>query len=154
MVSIAIIGRPNVGKSTLFNRLVGKRLALVDDRPGVTRDRREGEAQLLDIEFQVLDTAGLEEAGGDTLEGRMRAQTEAAIAAADLSLFVVDAKSGMTRRIPILESCCAAPADRSCWWQTRPRHAARMWALRCILAQPWRACRHFGRAWRGHGRPS
>ncbi|WP_285293753.1 ribosome biogenesis GTPase Der [Aureimonas altamirensis] len=96
MVSIAIIGRPNVGKSTLFNRLVGKRLALVDDRPGVTRDRREGEARLLDIEFQVLDTAGLEEAGGDTLEGRMRAQTEAAIAAADLSLFVVDAKSGMT----------------------------------------------------------
>ncbi|MCM2503186.1 ribosome biogenesis GTPase Der [Aureimonas altamirensis] len=96
MVSIAIIGRPNVGKSTLFNRLVGKRLALVDDRPGVTRDRREGEAHLFDIEFQVLDTAGLEEAGADTLEGRMRAQTEAAIATADLSLFVVDAKTGMT----------------------------------------------------------
>lgn len=96
MVSIAIIGRPNVGKSTLFNRLVGKRLALVDDRPGVTRDRREGEARLFDIEFQVLDTAGLEEAGADTLEGRMRAQTEAAIAMADLSLFVVDAKTGMT----------------------------------------------------------
>ncbi|WP_062227432.1 ribosome biogenesis GTPase Der [Aureimonas frigidaquae] len=96
MVTIAIIGRPNVGKSTLFNRLVGKRLALVDDRPGVTRDRREGDAHLLDIEFSVIDTAGLEEAGGETLEGRMRAQTEAAIREADLSLFVVDAKSGMT----------------------------------------------------------
>ncbi|WP_185985182.1 ribosome biogenesis GTPase Der [Aureimonas mangrovi] len=96
MPTIAIIGRPNVGKSTLFNRLVGKRLALVDDRPGVTRDRREGEASLLDIEFTIVDTAGLEEAGADTLEGRMRAQTETAIDAADLSLFIVDAKSGMT----------------------------------------------------------
>ncbi|MFD2237212.1 ribosome biogenesis GTPase Der [Aureimonas populi] len=96
MVTIAIIGRPNVGKSTLFNRLVGKRLALVDDRPGVTRDRREGDATLLDIEFTVVDTAGLEDAGAQTLEGRMRAQTEAAVDAADLSLFVVDAKSGLT----------------------------------------------------------
>ncbi|KAA0972435.1 ribosome biogenesis GTPase Der [Aureimonas fodinaquatilis] len=96
MVTIAIIGRPNVGKSTLFNRLVGKRLALVDDRPGVTRDRREGAATLFDLEFDIVDTAGLEEAGAETLEGRMRAQTESAIAVADLSLFVVDAKSGLT----------------------------------------------------------
>ncbi|MEF2070506.1 ribosome biogenesis GTPase Der [Consotaella aegiceratis] len=96
MVTIAIIGRPNVGKSTLFNRLVGKRLALVDDRPGVTRDRRAGEAKLADIEFEVIDTAGLEEAAAETLQGRMRAQTEAAIAAADLSLFLIDAKAGVT----------------------------------------------------------
>ncbi|WAJ26904.1 ribosome biogenesis GTPase Der [Antarcticirhabdus aurantiaca] len=95
MVAIAIIGRPNVGKSTLFNRLVGKRLALVDDRPGVTRDRRSGDAQLLDLEFQAIDTAGLEEADADSLEGRMRAGTEAAIREADLSLFVVDAKHGL-----------------------------------------------------------
>ncbi|WP_427024044.1 ribosome biogenesis GTPase Der [Aureimonas ureilytica] len=96
MVTIAIIGRPNVGKSTLFNRLVGRKLALVDDRPGVTRDRREGEATLQDLEFRIIDTAGLEEATADSLEGRMRAQTERAIDDADLSLFVVDAKSGMT----------------------------------------------------------
>ncbi|KQT82156.1 ribosome biogenesis GTPase Der [Aurantimonas sp. Leaf443] len=96
MVTIAIIGRPNVGKSTLFNRLVGKRLALVDDRPGVTRDRRPGDAHLLDIAFEVMDTAGLEEAGAETLEGRMRAQTEEAISSADLCLFMIDVKSGLT----------------------------------------------------------
>lgn len=95
MVTIAIIGRPNVGKSTLFNRLVGRKLALVDDRPGVTRDRRESEARLLDLHFRVLDTAGLEEADAESLEGRMRAGTERAIEEADLSLFVVDAKNGL-----------------------------------------------------------
>jgi GTP-binding protein len=94
--TVAIVGRPNVGKSTLFNRLVGKKLALVDDLPGVTRDRRPGDAKLIDLEFTIIDTAGLEEAGPDTLEGRMRAQTEAAIDEADLSLFVVDAKFGLT----------------------------------------------------------
>ena len=81
--SLAIIGRPNVGKSTLFNRLTGKKLALVDDRPGVTRDRREGEAKLADLRFTIIDTAGLEEGPRATLEGRMRAQTESAILAAD-----------------------------------------------------------------------
>jgi GTP-binding protein len=96
MVTIAIIGRPNVGKSTLFNRLVGKRLALVDDRPGVTRDRRSGEASLMDLEFEIVDTAGLEITGAETLEGRMRAQTEIAIASADLVLFMVDVKVGLT----------------------------------------------------------
>ena len=94
--TVAIVGRPNVGKSTLFNRLVGKKLALVDDTPGVTRDRRPGDAKLVDLRFTIIDTAGLEEAGPETLEGRMRAQTEAAIDEADLSLFVVDAKFGLT----------------------------------------------------------
>lgn len=94
--TVAIVGRPNVGKSTLFNRLVGKKLALVDDTPGVTRDRRPGEAKLVDLRFTIIDTAGLEEAGPETLEGRMRAQTEMAIDEADLSLFVVDAKFGLT----------------------------------------------------------
>lgn len=91
----AIVGRPNVGKSTLFNRLVGKKLALVDDRPGVTRDRREGEARLAGLRFQVVDTAGLEEAGEASLLGRMRQQTEAAIAGADVILFVIDARTGV-----------------------------------------------------------
>ena len=94
--TVAIIGRPNVGKSTLFNRLVGKRLALVDDTPGVTRDRRLADARIGDLHFQVIDTAGLEEAHSESLEGRMRRQTELAIAEADVSLFLVDAKSGIT----------------------------------------------------------
>ena len=96
MFSLAIIGRPNVGKSTLFNRLVGKKLALVDDRPGVTRDRREGCARLADLSFTVVDTAGLEEGGEASLEGRMRAQTEAAIEQADAILFLIDARAGVT----------------------------------------------------------
>ncbi len=94
--TVAIVGRPNVGKSTLFNRLVGKKLALVDDTPGVTRDRRPGDAKLVDLRFQIIDTAGLEIAAPDTLQGRMRQQTETAIDDADLTLFVVDAKAGLT----------------------------------------------------------
>ncbi|MFT4001721.1 MAG: ribosome biogenesis GTPase Der [Rhizobium sp.] len=94
--TVAIVGRPNVGKSTLFNRLVGKKLALVDDTPGVTRDRRPGDAKLIDLRFRIVDTAGLEEAQDESLQGRMRAQTEAAIDEADLTLFVVDAKMGLT----------------------------------------------------------
>src|SRR6478609_4880980 len=93
---LAIIGRPNVGKSTLFNRLVGKKLALVDDQPGVTRDRREGEAHLGDLTFTAIDTAGLEEADSATLAGRMRQQTEAAIGDADAIIFVIDARAGLT----------------------------------------------------------
>jgi GTP-binding protein len=94
--TVAIVGRPNVGKSTLFNRLVGKRLALVDDLPGVTRDRREGRARLGDLAFNVIDTAGLAEAAPESLAGRMQEQTEAAIASADAILFVVDARAGTT----------------------------------------------------------
>jgi GTPase len=96
-----IIGRPNVGKSTLFNRLVGRRLALVDDQPGVTRDRREGDAKLGDLSFKVIDTAGLEDAARESLSGRMQAQTAAAIVQSDAVLFLVDARAGPT------------PADRA-----------------------------------------
>jgi GTP-binding protein len=93
---VAIIGRPNVGKSTLFNRLVGKKLALVDDRPGVTRDRREGDASLLNVPFRLVDTAGFEDEDPQSLPGRMRAQTEAAVKMADVALFMVDARAGVT----------------------------------------------------------
>ena len=94
--TVAIIGRPNVGKSTLFNRLVGKRLALVDDQPGVTRDRREGDANLLGLEFRVFDTAGFEDEDPQTLPGRMRQQTEAAVRDADAALFLIDGREGVT----------------------------------------------------------
>ncbi|WP_289150411.1 ribosome biogenesis GTPase Der [uncultured Salipiger sp.] len=94
--SLAIVGRPNVGKSTLFNRLVGRRLALVDDQPGVTRDLREGEGKLGDLRFTVIDTAGLEEATDDSLQGRMRRLTERAVDMADVCLFMIDARVGVT----------------------------------------------------------
>jgi len=93
--TVAIIGRPNVGKSTLFNRLVGQRLALVDDSPGVTRDRREGEAALGDLRFRVIDTAGLDEGEAGSLVERMQQQTERALAAADVALFLIDARAGL-----------------------------------------------------------
>lgn len=95
-LKLAIIGRPNVGKSTLFNRLVGKRLALVDDTPGVTRDRRVADGSIGQLKFQVVDTAGLEDAADESLEARMRAQTDLAISQADVVLFMIDAKAGVT----------------------------------------------------------
>src|SRR6516164_8425838 len=94
--AVAILGRPNVGKSTLFNRLVGRRSALVDNTPGLTRDRREGEGRIADLGFRVIDTAGLEEAAPASLEGRMRVHTERALAAADVALLVIDAREGIT----------------------------------------------------------
>ena len=94
--SLAIVGRPNVGKSTLFNRLIGKRVALVDDQPGVTRDLREGEARLGHLRFVAIDTAGLEEATDESLQGRMRKLTESAIEVADACLFVIDSRVGVT----------------------------------------------------------
>ncbi|MCP1471217.1 GTP-binding protein [Sphingobium sp. OAS761] len=94
--TVAIVGRPNVGKSTLFNRLVGKKLALVDDQPGVTRDRREGQAHLLGLDFTIIDTAGYEDEDPQSLPGRMRLQTEAAVEHADVALFVIDARAGIT----------------------------------------------------------
>ncbi len=96
MLTVAIVGRPNVGKSTLFNRLVGQRLALVDDQPGVTRDLREGQAKLADLRFTVIDTAGLETVTDDSLPGRMRKLTERAVEAADICLFLIDARAGVT----------------------------------------------------------
>ena len=95
-LTVAIVGRPNVGKSTLFNRLVGQRVALVDDEPGVTRDRREGEAALGDLRFRVIDTAGLDEAAPDSLGARMQEQTARALADADVALFLIDARAGIT----------------------------------------------------------
>ncbi|PCG13394.1 MULTISPECIES: ribosome biogenesis GTPase Der [Sphingomonas] len=92
---VAIVGRPNVGKSTLFNRLVGKKLALVDDRPGVTRDRREGDAHLLGLDFRIVDTAGYEDEDPNSLPGRMRQQTQAAVDSADVALFMIDARAGI-----------------------------------------------------------
>jgi len=99
--TVTIVGRPNVGKSTLFNRLVGARRALVDDLPGVTRDRREGEGRLGDLSFRVIDTAGLEDAAAESLSAKMQAQTAAAVAQSDAVLFLVDARAGAT------------PADRA-----------------------------------------
>lgn len=93
--TLAIVGRPNVGKSTLFNRLVGKRIALVDNQPGVTRDLREGDARLADLKFTVIDTAGLEEVTDDSLQGRMRRLTERAVEMADVCLFIIDARTGI-----------------------------------------------------------
>ena len=124
--TVAIVGRPNVGKSTLFNRLVGRRAALVAPTPGVTRDRREGWARIGPLRFRAIDTAGLEEAAPETLEGRMMAQTERALADADAALLLIDGRAGVTpadrffanrlrrQRVPVIlavNKCEGAAAD-------------------------------------------
>src|ERR1700761_6577254 len=95
-LKLAIVGRPNVGKSTLFNRLAGKKLAIVDDRPGVTRDRRTAEGRLGDLDLELIDTAGFEDVDDESLEARMRIQTERALDECDGALFVIDAREGVT----------------------------------------------------------
>ena len=151
--TIAIVGRPNVGKSTLFNRLVGRRLALVDDLPGVTRDRREGQARLGDLDFTIIDTAGLEEAGAESLAGRMLAQTKTAIEQADAVFFMLDAKTGpvpddrafadLVRRSgkPVIVVANKAEGKGS---GARRAGSLRAWSRR--------SGRHLGRARRGAGR--
>lgn len=118
---VAIVGRPNVGKSTLFNRLVGKKLALVDDRPGVTRDRREGDATLIGMDFRVVDTAGYEDHDAQTLPGRMRLQTEAAIGQADVALFLVDARAGVVPLDEEIARWLRSSSTPSCSPPTRRR---------------------------------
>ena len=120
---IAIIGRPNVGKSTLFNRLTGKRAALVSDMPGLTRDRREGEADLGGNAVTIVDTAGLEDAKRGSIAERMRQQTEAALGAADLVLFVVDAREGVTSDDKSFAKLVRSSGRPSCSSPTRARAA-------------------------------
>ena len=148
--TIAIIGRPNVGKSTLFNRLVGQKLALVDDKPGVTRDRREGEARLGDLEFTVIDTAGLDEGAKGSLTARMQEQTETAIELADALMFVVDARAGLTPTDRAFADF-ARRADKPVLLRRQQergqaRRDRRDGGLR---ARPRRADPDFGRTWRG-----
>ena len=151
--TVAIVGRPNVGKSTLFNRLVGARRALVDDRPGVTRDRREGEGRLGDLSFSVIDTAGLEDAHGDSLTARMQAQTAAAMAQADVVLFLVDARAGTTRcrsRLCRSGAQIREAGDRRGKQKRRPRRRSRR--SRSLCARIGRAGRDQRRTRRGLGR--
>ena len=152
--TVAIIGRPNVGKSTLFNRLAGRKLALVDDTPGVTRDRRVHPARLYDLDFDVIDTAGFEDAGRETLQGRMRAQTEIAIREADLVFFVIDAKSRAdcptTRPLPI--SCARSGKPVVLVANKAEARGAGAGMLEGLGTRPRRAGADLGRARPGHAR--
>ncbi len=118
---VAIVGRPNVGKSTLFNRLVGRKIALVDDTPGVTRDRREAEGKIGDLRFRILDTAGYEDRFDGSLEDRMRQGTELAIREADVILFMIDARAGVTPLDERFAQVLRKSARKSTSSPTRPR---------------------------------
>ena len=123
--TVIIIGRPNVGKSTLFNRLVGKRLALVDDQPEVTRDRRFGDAEIAGLEFQVVDTAGWEDEDPASLPGRMRMQTEVSLEGADAAMFVFDARVGLTRSMRKSPAGCRTGRARGLGRQQGRRQTGR-----------------------------
>ena len=148
--TFAIVGRPNVGKSTLFNRLVGRRLALVDDEPGVTRDRQEGEGKLGDLSFKVIDTAGLEHAAAGGLSARMQAQTAAAMAQADAVLFLVDARAGVTpARTALSPTWRANRASPQSWSpikaRAEPARLERWRRMRWDLASPFTISAEHGR---------
>ena len=148
--TIAIIGRPNVGKSTLFNRLVGQKLALVDDEPGVTRDRREGEARLGDLEFTIIDTAGLDEGAKGSLTARMQEQTETAIELADALMFVIDARVGPDAERSRLRRF--RPPRQQAGGAGRQQERGQAWRSRrdgILRARPRRSDPDLGRAWRG-----
>ena len=152
--TVAIVGRPNVGKSTLFNRLVGRKLALVDDRPGVTRDRREGEASLLGLDFRVIDTAGYEDEDPETLPGRMRAQTIAAVREADAALFLIDARAGLTPLDEEIARWLRSETTPIILAANKAEGAAgRIGNPRGLVARARRADPAQRRAWRGRGRP-
>ena len=112
---VAIVGRPNVGKSTLFNVLAGERISIVQDTPGVTRDRIYAEVQWLDKAFTLIDTGGIEPDSKDVILSQMREQAEIAIATADVIMFIVDVRQGLQDSDSKVQICCAVPANRSCW---------------------------------------
>ncbi len=152
--TLAIVGRPNVGKSTLFNRLVGRRLALVDDQPGVTRDLREGAGRIGPLRFTVIDTAGLEEAAAESLQGRMRALTVRAVDMADVCLFLIDARSGVTALDRVLAELLRKRAARVILAANKTEgRAGGGGAAGGLGTGPRRAAGALGGARHRHGRP-
>lgn len=136
-LKIAIIGRPNVGKSTLFNRLAGRKIAIVHDQPGVTRDRREALAKLRDLDLRIIDTAGYEYSNEDNLERRMWEQTKRAIEDADVCLFLFDARSGRNLMTSILPTFCASQGSRLYYWPTNAKEKPRKTAFTKHISWAW-----------------